>query len=171
MRVDNQDRGTYGMMKIEIQYKSKRLADAMKAFLANGVSPEKLANAVAIGVMCGLFPIFGTTTIVSALAGLLFRVNPVVVQVMNYAMYPVYFFVQFGLIAAGAWIFEDGLDAYSRESIRAVFDAGWFSAFAQLTRALLHAVVVWALVSPLAGIGLRELILINVRHWQEHENA
>lgn len=138
---------------------TRRAVRAARGFLAQGMSPEKLALAVAIGATCGLFPVFGATTAVAAVAGVVFRANPVVVQVFNYAMYPVYFFVEFALIVAGAWVFEGNLHAYSPRGLRAMFEDGWGAMLNQGARALIQAVAMWLVIAPPLFLLLRWAVL------------
>jgi hypothetical protein len=54
-----------------------------------GASPEKLAWSLAVGVVVGVNPLLGSTTLLAlGLAGI-FRLNVVASQVGNHAMYPV----------------------------------------------------------------------------------
>lgn len=135
-------------------------------YLAEGSTPEMLALAVALGVTGGLFPIYGMTTAVSFVLGIVFRANPVVVQVFNYMMYLIYFPIELGFILVGALIFEGGYDAYSLEGLRSTFSAGLLPALQQLGRALLHAVAVWAVVAPFLAWGLKSALTPVIRRWR-----
>lgn len=139
---------------------SDKLRGALHAALASGTSPEKLALGVALGVTCGLFPVFGTTTLLTFLVGIAFRANAVLVQVFNYLMYPVYFPVAAAFIVAGAWLFgADGSVDYSMAGMRAVFAQGWQAVFRELGVTLLHAVLVWLMVAPLLVLVVRKAML------------
>lgn len=141
------------------------LRSRVAQYLAEGSSPEKLAWAMALGATCGLFPIYGLTTAVSAAAGVVFRVNPIVVQLANYLMYPIYFPVEMGFILAGGWLFGDDLELQGLSGLQAIFSAGLVSACRLLGRALLHAVLVWLIVSPFLAIALRITLLQVIRRW------
>lgn len=139
---------------------------ALLGYLASGASAEKLALAVALGATCGLFPVFGATTALTALVGIIFRVNPVIVQVFNYAMYPIYFPAMVGFIAAGMTLFGGGGSHYQMAALRAAFDHGWGSAVRILGYDLLYGVIVWAVLSPLIAILIRLLALRLIRSRQ-----
>jgi uncharacterized protein (DUF2062 family) len=51
--------------------------------LAQGVSPEKIALALALGSALALFPILGTTTLLCLAAGFVFRLNQAILQAIN----------------------------------------------------------------------------------------
>src|SRR5438105_748195 len=59
----------------------RRLARPLIALLTQGHTPEKIALSVAFGIALGLFPIFGTTTLLCVLAGVLLRLNHPAIQV------------------------------------------------------------------------------------------
>lgn len=140
-------------------------AQAVK-YLESGMSPEKLSLAIAVGTTCGLFPIYGLTTFVTAIFGVLFRANPVVVQIFNYLMYPIYFPIELAFIVAGAWLFEGNVDAYTIEGLRKVFTGGLASTVRQLGWALAHATMVWLAAAPVLAIALRAALLPVIRRWQ-----
>jgi uncharacterized protein (DUF2062 family) len=139
---------------------TSKLRAALQTALSSGSSPEKIALGVALGVACGLFPVFGMTTALAFLVGVAFRVNPVLIQVFNYLMYPVYFPIAAGFIVAGAALFGGhGLADYSIAGMRAVFAAGWGAVASQLGVALLRAVLLWGLFAPVCVLSLRWLLL------------
>ncbi len=148
----------------------QRFRAQIMEYLSDGTSPEKLSLAAALGATCGLFPIYGLTTAVSAVAGIAFRVNPIVVQVFNYMMYPIYFPIEFGFILAGAWLFEGNLHAYTWSGVQAIIARGGLvSAFKQIGGALVHAVIVWVVVAPFLAIGLRSLLIPVIKRWKRTE--
>jgi uncharacterized protein (DUF2062 family) len=46
--------------------------------------------AISLGVIIGMFPVQGTTTIICTLVSILFRLNLVVLQLANYLSFPIY---------------------------------------------------------------------------------
>jgi uncharacterized protein (DUF2062 family) len=138
---------------------------ALENYLAAGASAEKLALAVALGITCGLFPVFGTTTALAALAALAFRVNLIVVQLFNYLMYPIYFPCVAGFIMAGAWAFGDGLDHYSIATLQHIAAMGWRAALQTLGADLLHAIYAWLVFAPFCVLVLRACMLPSIRRW------
>ena len=149
---------------------TKRLRAKIMDYLSDGTSPEKLSLAIALGVTCGLFPVYGLTTAVSVAVGIVFRANPIVIQLFNYMMYPIYFPIEFGFILTGAWVFEGDLHAYTWESIQLIITGGGLiSAFRHIGGALMHAVIIWLIVAPFLSIGLRNLLVPLVKRWQRTE--
>ena len=56
--------------------------------LNQGITPEKIAFTIALGALLSVFPILGATTLLCALAAILFRLNQPVIQLINYLAYP-----------------------------------------------------------------------------------
>jgi len=67
-----------------MQFVSRRL----KAILSAGLTPRKLLVTLCIGGALGLLPLAWGTTILCALAAYVFRLNQVVLQSVNYLIYP-----------------------------------------------------------------------------------
>ncbi len=57
--------------------------------LRQGITPEKIAFTLALGFMLSIFPILGATTLLCGLAGVLFRLNQPLIQLVNYLAYPI----------------------------------------------------------------------------------
>jgi uncharacterized protein (DUF2062 family) len=56
--------------------------------LKQGITPEKIALTIALGILISIFPIFGATTILCALAAFFLRLNQPIIQIINYLAYP-----------------------------------------------------------------------------------
>ena len=54
---------------------NQRVAEPVKDLLRLGLTPEKLALALAVGVATGLFPVIGSTTLLGLAAGTALRLN------------------------------------------------------------------------------------------------
>jgi len=75
--------------------------DLLLAQLRQGITPEKIALTLAIGLVLGLFPIFGTTSALCLLAGLWLKLNQPMIQLVNWFAAPlqlpgIYLFVRIG---------------------------------------------------------------------------
>lgn len=56
-----------------------------------GLSTQSLAMAISFGVMFGVFPIIGTSSLICFLLAVVFKLNQVVIQSVNYLVYPLQF--------------------------------------------------------------------------------
>jgi uncharacterized protein (DUF2062 family) len=66
----------------------RRVVAPIVAQLTQGVTPEKIAFTLALGIALGVFPILGSTTALCALAGILVKLNQPIIQSVNYLVYP-----------------------------------------------------------------------------------
>jgi uncharacterized protein (DUF2062 family) len=66
----------------------RRLVLPILALLRMGASPQKLAWSIAAGLLIGISPILGVTTILCLAAAFLFRLNVAASQLSNHVVYP-----------------------------------------------------------------------------------
>ena len=66
----------------------RRVVDPLVDLLAQGLTPERLALSLAAGLVLGLFPIVGVTTLLCVAAGFAFRLNHLALQLANHLAYP-----------------------------------------------------------------------------------
>ncbi|MBK9517559.1 MAG: DUF2062 domain-containing protein [Anaeromyxobacter sp.] len=135
-----------------------RVLEPLKAQLTQGVSPVRLAVALALGLTLGTFPVLGTTTALCALAALGLRLNQPAIQVANYLAYPLQLAAYLPLFAAGAALFGAPPVTFTLAGIQAELAADLPATVARYAGANLRAVVAWALAAP-AAFGLAFLAL------------
>jgi len=126
----------------------RRVGDPVFSLLAQGLTPEKLALGLATGLVLGLFPIVGVTTVLCLAAGFAFRLNHVALQLANHLAYPLQLplilaFVRLGERLVGAPRVSFDPLALARHFHR---DAPSFLREFGLTG--LHGILGWSLVAP-----------------------
>lgn len=126
----------------------RRLGDPLVSLLAQGLTPERLALSLAAGLVLGLFPIVGATTLLCLAAGFAFRLNHVALQLANHLAYPlqvplILAFVRLGERLVGAPRVPFDPLALARHFQR---DASGFLREFGLTG--LHGILGWSLVAP-----------------------
>lgn len=126
-----------------------------------GATPEKLAWSLAAGVLIGVNPLLGSTTVLAlAVAGAL-RLNLVASQISNHVVYPLELLLFPAWIKAGSLLFGTPGLPLTRAGMREAARHPWAT-----TRALWmwewHALVVWvvcaAVLTPLLAAGLKPLL-------------
>lgn len=133
----------------------RRLLDPLARQLTQGVTPERLALALALGVVLGALPVLGATTALCAVAGVTLRLNQPAIQVANYVAYPLQLALYLPFFRAGAWIFGEPPVAFTLAEVRAALERDLLGTVATWAGANLRAVVAWAIVAPLAALLLR----------------
>jgi len=66
----------------------RRIITPIANQIRQGITPEKIALTIALGLLLSVFPILGATTILCGLAAFALRLNQPIIQVINYVAYP-----------------------------------------------------------------------------------
>lgn len=119
------------------------------AQLTQGVEPGKIALAIAFGVTTGLFPLLGTTILVSLVIGIPLRLNQPVLQVFRELVYPLHLATLLLFMRAGESLFGAPHVPLSISMLTERFFAGPGKFFADFGMIGLYAVTVWLLIAPL----------------------
>jgi len=129
----------------------RRILDPLKAQLTQGVSPGRLALALALGGVLGVLPVLGVTTVACAVAAAALRLNQPAIQVANYVAYPIQLILYLPFFQAGARLFGAPPVGFTLEQIRAELAADLLGTVARYATANLRAVAAWALLAPIAA--------------------
>jgi uncharacterized protein (DUF2062 family) len=131
----------------------RKLFDPISGFLKQGVSAEKLALAVSVGILLAIIPVFGVSTLLCIGIIAVLRLNPAVLLLANQLAYPLQFVLYFPFIRVGAWLFNAPSLTLSLTQIFQLFEKGILHAIQQLWWVTLYGVAVWIIISiPLALI-------------------
>jgi uncharacterized protein (DUF2062 family) len=130
----------------------RRVLGPLLGLLRQGISPNRLALCVAIGVVIGNIPILGVSTILCAALALTFRLNLPAIQLVQAAMAPTQLLLIIPFVRLGEWLLGAPRQAISLEAALAVMPEGIGSALAVLREAILHAGFAWCLIAPLATL-------------------
>lgn len=138
---------------------SRRIGDLLR----QGVTPEKLALSVALGVILGLFPVLGTTTALCAIAALVLRLNLPAIQLVNYIVYPAQIALLIPFFRLGECIFRAPRLPLSVVQVAGMFRANYWQAMRFLWVSMCHAVVAWCLLAPLGLALLYGVLLLALK--------
>ncbi|HLW73449.1 MAG TPA: DUF2062 domain-containing protein, partial [Gammaproteobacteria bacterium] len=86
--------------------KDNRLARHILDLLKQGITPQKIALAVVLGVLLGIAPVLGTTIVSCTVAALALRLNLVLIQIVNNLVYPLQLLLLIPFVQAGQWLFR-----------------------------------------------------------------
>jgi|UniRef100_UPI00404B0C72 uncharacterized protein (DUF2062 family) len=134
----------------------KRLRDPLVGFLARGITPVALSRAIAVAVVCGVFPFLGATTLLTLGAGMTLRLNQPVMQTINYLLSPVQLLMIPVFVQLGAWILGANTASFSIAAMLEFAREGSIGDFvAQFWQAGVYAFVGWLVTAPLIlAVGL-----------------
>jgi uncharacterized protein (DUF2062 family) len=118
--------------------------------LKHGADPDRLAWSLALGIVIGINPLLGSTTLVVLALAAVFRLNLVASQVGNHAMYPFQLLLFPLFIKVGSLIFRtDKLPIHGKELFEAVKRHPWDTTKLLWTWEW-HALIVWVVVAAIA---------------------
>jgi uncharacterized protein (DUF2062 family) len=139
-----------------------RLARVVAA-MDQGHTPEKIALSVALGITLGLFPIFGTTTLLCVGAAVALRLNHPAIQITNQLMYLVQIPLIVVFIRMGESMLGVAPSPFSAASMLAELRAHPILVFERFGAAGLHGILGWAMVAPLVVVLTYAALLPIVR--------
>ncbi len=126
--------------------------------LRQGLTPEKLALSLTLGLVIGCFPVVGVTTVLCAGVALLLRLNLPAIQVGNYLAFPLQFLLMIPFMRLGERIFHSPRLDLSLTQMMALAHHAPEETMRALVLAQWHAIVAWFIVMPFA-VGILVLVL------------
>jgi len=125
-----------------------------RVWLSAGMSPETMALSVALGLVLGVFPVFGFPTLLCTFAAVSLRLNLPVLQAVNYLVYPFQIALLVPFVRCGELLFRTPA-APHREGV---------TMFWSLAASMLHAVGAWFCIGLPAGVLLYIVLACLLRH-------
>jgi len=136
------------------KFLDRALLTPLLNFLKQGLSPEKLALSVALGLLLGTFPVLGSTTLLCTAAAILFRLNMPAIQLINYFTYPLQLLLFIPFIRAGEFLFNQAPIPLDLVQIFTMLQTDMIGAISSLWLTNVRAIVAWSLTAPLIAIAL-----------------
>ena len=145
-----------------LRFLDRRVVRPLVDLLRIGATPERLAWSFAMGVLIGINPLLGSTTVLALAVASLFRLNYIASQLGNHLMYPLQLLLLPVWIALGSRLFgTPGLKLGTHEIVLEAKHHPW-----QTTKALWtwewHALIVWAVAAvvlmPLLAMALKPVL-------------
>jgi uncharacterized protein (DUF2062 family) len=146
-----------------LEHAWRRVLDVVLAQLRQGISAEKIALTLAIGLVLGLFPIFGTTTALCVLAGLWLKLNQPIMQLVNWAAAPlqlpgIYLFVRIGERLTRATPVNFSITGLVQQ-----FRDAPLQFMQQFGMTGLRAMLAWLLIAPAVALAVYLVVLPPLR--------
>ncbi|MBC7383857.1 MAG: DUF2062 domain-containing protein [Bacteroidia bacterium] len=115
--------------------------------LKDGIAPKKLAWSITCGIVVGLFPVIGATTILTFAFSVVFRLNIVAVQLVNWLMTPLHLLCLIPFLKLGELLTGAKSSALSIENLKAKFANGFWEGLQLVFEAQLLAILAWGLIA------------------------
>lgn len=147
----------------------RKLIHPFVLLLKQGVSPEKIALTIALGISLGVIPVIGSTTMLCTLAAVALRLNLPAIMLVNSVVYPLQLMFLVPFLRAGAWLFRVEGPKLTIVQIFKMIRANVWHATVTLFSATMHALVVWLIAGCAAGT-LIYLVAVTLlrRFWVRH---
>jgi uncharacterized protein (DUF2062 family) len=126
----------------------QKLMRRFQEFLKIGLTPDAIALCVAVGIVVGVFPLLGTTTILAAILALIFRLNMPLIQAVNYLMAPIHLLAIYPWIRAGEYMFGRPQGHLRYKEIKYLIQSQPWEAVNTIGWDVLRAVGAWCLAAP-----------------------
>jgi len=126
----------------------QKMSDRMLAFLQQGISPEKMALALAIGITIGIVPLLGITTLLCTLIAFWLRLNMAFLQLVNYMVYPMQLLLYIPFLRIGAGFFSKEKFNYSLEDITNMLTNDPMGTIGKFFVVNLCGLLLWLIIAP-----------------------
>jgi uncharacterized protein (DUF2062 family) len=126
--------------------------------LKSGMGPKRLSLCVALGIVLGIFPVLGVTTILCAAASVALRLNVAAMQIVNYLIYPIQIILLVPFYSAGSWLFKEKTELEGIRNILLTMKNDFWGSMAGLWDLTLYAVIAWTVICPILVLILFHLI-------------
>jgi uncharacterized protein (DUF2062 family) len=136
----------------------RRVVLPLVALLRMGATPKRLAWSIAVGLLIGINPVLGTTTVLCFAVAILLRLNVAASQLANHIIYPLQLLLFVPFLQLGSYVFHTAPVPFSTrvllesarkdpaEFVRRIWHWEW------------HALLVWTAIAlvltPLIALAL-----------------
>jgi len=142
----------------------RKVVAFIRGLLQQGLSPQKIALCLALGVAISSVPIsFGLGTALCTAAALALRLNLPAIQAANWASAPLQVLLFIPYMRVGEFLTRAKPLPLSIAQITAMFHADFWGSLARLWGSILRATLGWAVAAPLEVLVIYAVLLPLLR--------
>lgn len=119
--------------------------------LGKGMSVRRVAWTISLGVVLGVFPIMGSTTILCLMVGWLLKLNQAILQIFNLLLYPLHLALILVFIRLGERLYGAPLTTFSIPELVGKFKDSPLQFGRDFGMAAWHGISAWLVIAPLAA--------------------
>ena len=127
----------------------ERVVGLIVAQLTQGVTPQKIALTIALGINLAIFPILGSTTLLCAAVALWLKLNQPIIQLVNWIAYPLQFAMLLPFIRIGEWITSAPQVTFSIPQMLQKFHDAPGKFLGEFGMTGVHGIIAWLLLAPI----------------------
>lgn len=117
----------------------------------DGLTPEKIAFSMTIGMVSGVFPVFGMTTVISVILTMMFRQNLLIVQSVQWILAILQVMLIIPFMKFGAFLLNQNVVHISMQQINHAFQPGMLSGIKTVGIFHLYGIFSWLILVIPAG--------------------
>jgi uncharacterized protein (DUF2062 family) len=131
--------------------------------LKQGVSAEKIALTISLGLVLGVTPVLGSTTMLCTAAAVVFRLNLPAILLVNGLVYPFQLMMLIPFYKLGALAFRTDASTISLGNVVAMIRADAGHAIRSLWVVTIHALAAWLVMGAICAVLVYVALLPIVR--------
>ena len=139
----------------------RRTVSPILTLLRRGASPRRLAWSIAIGLLIGINPVLGTTTILCFVVAIALRLNIAASQLANHMIYPLQLLLVVPFLQLGSYVFHTEPLPFSSKALLEAIRRDPLEFGRKIWRWEWHAFLIWAAIAavlvPLIAVILTPL--------------
>jgi uncharacterized protein (DUF2062 family) len=141
----------------------ERVVALVASQLVQGITPQKMALTIALGLSLGIFPILGATTTLCALAGICLRLNQPIIQLVNYLASPLQLMLILVFVRIGERLMRAPRISFSIPELIRKFHESPLKFFREFGMTGLHGIIAWLVIAPFLAILIYFLLLAPLK--------
>ena len=140
-------------MSFKSTYKTK-IIHPIVGYLKQGANPNKLSLTIVLGISLGIIPLLGVNTAICLLLSVILRLNVVIIQLINYVVFPLQLLLIVPFFKIGESIFGSSNQKIALNTFSSLIGEHWLDSVKIILSANLKALLVWIIiVIPLLVFG------------------
>jgi uncharacterized protein (DUF2062 family) len=141
----------------------ERVVGLIVAQFTQGFTPQKISLTIALGLNLGIFPILGATTALCAIAGLWFKLNQPVIQLVNWLASPLQLAMILVFVRIGEWIVRASPVSFSIPELFRKFHESPVKFMQEFGMTGLHGIIAWLVIAPFLTALVYFLLLLPLK--------
>ena len=143
----------------------RKLLKVIRDGIRKGFSHKKIAISITLGVVIGIIPVYGLTTLMVSVLALSLRLNMVVMQVVHYILHPVQILLFIPFFKLGDMLLKDSNVDFSLAEYMHLFKTDFWGALSEIWKLNLSALAIWVLISIPLYIFMYRLSVYMIRRY------
>jgi uncharacterized protein (DUF2062 family) len=139
------------------------LKSRLVSFLTRGTSAHDLAIAITVGLLIGIMPFIGLTTVLSTIIALRWKLNIPTILGVTYVVFPLQIVLIYPFCKFAAFVFKVQYLLPSTDSFLAKLSKDWLSTISGIGIVDLYALLIWLVFSIISGWFIYRTLLLLIK--------